>query len=251
MAGSKIVVDVLAQCAVDGRPSPRDRRRAASRRRMSTRSSASLSSGASPGAPTRKKLQCSIPPASRYRMSRVPRGSTSGRSPPTSARPFHSALFERRSHGDLSCSNFFTSDRSSAIPITPVSEAAFPDGSTRIRESREWIEAVGFKAEPGTFAFLPGNDGRPERSARVARRGRAGLGLLRVADGAARGEVFSGAGDSDSSLHRCGARLGAGLVCVHAIQEAEALARDAGLARRRPIEPKSSGSRRGSFWRVT
>ena len=56
---------------------------------------------------------------------------------------------------------FLTSDRGGAIPITPVSEATLPRWLDAHRESGEWIKAVGFKAEPGTFAFLGGNDGRP------------------------------------------------------------------------------------------
>src|SRR5205814_894586 len=28
-------------------------------------------------------------------------------------------------------------------------------------QSRDWIASIGFKAEPGTFAFVPGRDGRP------------------------------------------------------------------------------------------
>jgi leucyl aminopeptidase len=56
---------------------------------------------------------------------------------------------------------FLTPDRSSAIPITPVSEADFPRWLDTHRESGEWIKAVGYKGEPGTFAFVSGNDGKP------------------------------------------------------------------------------------------
>jgi leucyl aminopeptidase len=56
---------------------------------------------------------------------------------------------------------FFTSDHGGAIPITPVDAAALPAWLETHPASREWIAALGFKAEPGTFAFVPGNDGRP------------------------------------------------------------------------------------------
>ena len=55
----------------------------------------------------------------------------------------------------------FTSHRAGAIPITPVDAAALPQWLDAHPESREWVAAVGFKAEPGTFAFLAGNGGRP------------------------------------------------------------------------------------------
>ena len=57
---------------------------------------------------------------------------------------------------------FLTSDRNGAIPIIPVraaSLAAWLDAQPR---SREWLSRTGFKAKPGTFAFLPGSDGKPE-----------------------------------------------------------------------------------------
>ena len=56
---------------------------------------------------------------------------------------------------------FFTSHRENAIRIAPVSSAALPGWLDAHPESREWIAAVGFKAEPGTFAFLPGKGGAP------------------------------------------------------------------------------------------
>ena len=58
-------------------------------------------------------------------------------------------------------SEFLTSDRNTAIPITPISPAKLPAWLDRHPESRAWIAGVGFKAEPGTFAFLPNGDGRP------------------------------------------------------------------------------------------
>lgn len=59
-------------------------------------------------------------------------------------------------------SEFLTSDRSGAIPITPVSAATLPRWLDEHPRSREWIGGIGFKAEPGTFAFVPGASGRPE-----------------------------------------------------------------------------------------
>ena len=58
-------------------------------------------------------------------------------------------------------SEFLTSDRNTAIPITPISPAKLPAWLDRHPQSRAWIAGVGFKAEPGTFAFLPNGDGRP------------------------------------------------------------------------------------------
>ena len=59
-------------------------------------------------------------------------------------------------------SKFLTSDRSGAIPINPVRAATLPAFLDRHPRYREWLSRTGFKAEPGTFAFLPGGDGRPE-----------------------------------------------------------------------------------------
>lgn len=55
----------------------------------------------------------------------------------------------------------FTTEQDSAIRIIPVGEAALPGWLDAHPDSREWISAVGFKAEPGTFAFLAGRNGRP------------------------------------------------------------------------------------------
>ena len=57
---------------------------------------------------------------------------------------------------------FFTRDRDSAIPLRPVTAAMLPEWLDAHPESREWISAVGFKAEPGTFAFLSGRGGKPD-----------------------------------------------------------------------------------------
>ena len=59
-------------------------------------------------------------------------------------------------------SDFLTVDRSGAIPIMPVRAESLPAWLDRHSRSREWLSRIGFKAEPGTFAFLPGADGRAE-----------------------------------------------------------------------------------------
>ncbi|HEY3179911.1 MAG TPA: leucyl aminopeptidase family protein [Casimicrobiaceae bacterium] len=58
-------------------------------------------------------------------------------------------------------SKFFTSDRNGATPITPVSAAALPAWLEQHPQSREWIASIGFKADAGTFAFVPSGNGRP------------------------------------------------------------------------------------------
>jgi leucyl aminopeptidase len=55
----------------------------------------------------------------------------------------------------------FTSEQGSAMRITTVGEEALPGWLDAHPESREWISTVGFKGEPGTFAFLAGDKGRP------------------------------------------------------------------------------------------
>ena len=56
---------------------------------------------------------------------------------------------------------FFTSDQDHAIPITPVSKARLPAWLKSHSQHSAWLDAVGFKAEPGSFAFLAGDQGRP------------------------------------------------------------------------------------------
>src|SRR5215831_7419060 len=55
----------------------------------------------------------------------------------------------------------FTSQPDGAIPITPIREADLPEWLAAHPQSREWLAAWGFKAEPGTFAFVGGTGGRP------------------------------------------------------------------------------------------
>ena len=127
---------------------------------------------------------------------------------------------------------FFESDRNGAIPITSVSKAELPEWLDQHPQSRDWINGIGFKGEPGSFAFLPGGDGRPTAVLAAPSEGAPVYAFAGSADGAARRQVrarFGARGFGD----RRRARLGARLLCVHDLQEAEACARDAGLARRR------------------
>jgi len=59
-------------------------------------------------------------------------------------------------------SKFLTSDRSGAVPIHPVRAANLSTWLDRYPRFRPWLSRTGFKAEPGTFAFLPASDGQPE-----------------------------------------------------------------------------------------
>jgi leucyl aminopeptidase len=56
---------------------------------------------------------------------------------------------------------FFTSDQDHAVPITPVGKAGLADWLKSHPQHRDWLDAVGFKADPGSFAFLAGDKGRP------------------------------------------------------------------------------------------
>jgi leucyl aminopeptidase len=55
----------------------------------------------------------------------------------------------------------FARDEGNAIPISAVSEATLPGWLEAHPKSRQWIAAIGFKGEPGTFAFIPDSGGRP------------------------------------------------------------------------------------------
>jgi leucyl aminopeptidase len=57
--------------------------------------------------------------------------------------------------------DFLASDRKNALPITTVSATSFQDWLEKHPDSREWIAAIGFEADPGTFAFVPDANGRP------------------------------------------------------------------------------------------
>ena len=56
-----------------------------------------------------------------------------------------------------------TSDASSAVPITPVTKAALPQWLEAHPDKREWLNVIGFKAEPNSFAFLPSSNDEPTR----------------------------------------------------------------------------------------
>ena len=60
-------------------------------------------------------------------------------------------------------SSCLTSDASSAVPITPVTKAALPQWLEAHPDKREWLNVIGFKAEPNSFAFLPSSNGEPTR----------------------------------------------------------------------------------------
>ena len=55
----------------------------------------------------------------------------------------------------------FTSQRDGATKVTAIRQEAFPGWLAEHLELRGWLSALGFKAEPGTFAFLPGSTGAP------------------------------------------------------------------------------------------
>ena len=57
-------------------------------------------------------------------------------------------------------SPFPMSDRNNAIPIVPVTPSTLPTWLESSAQSRDWITGTGFKAEPGSFVFVPGPDGR-------------------------------------------------------------------------------------------
>ena len=57
-------------------------------------------------------------------------------------------------------SEFFTSDRDQAIPITSVTKDGLPAWLKEHQHYRSWLDAIGFKAEPGSFAFLADSGGR-------------------------------------------------------------------------------------------
>ena len=59
-------------------------------------------------------------------------------------------------------SPFLTTDRTGAVPIMAVRKDSLPAWLEQHPRSREWLSRIGFKAEPGTFAFLPDADGRAE-----------------------------------------------------------------------------------------
>ncbi|HUQ27530.1 MAG TPA: leucyl aminopeptidase family protein [Usitatibacter sp.] len=55
-----------------------------------------------------------------------------------------------------------TARNESAIPIEPITRAQLPAWLAAHPDSRDWISTLGFKAEPGSHAFLP--DRKPSRA---------------------------------------------------------------------------------------
>ncbi len=60
-------------------------------------------------------------------------------------------------------SNCLTADTAHAVPITPISKSSLPQWIKSHPAQREWLKLTGFKAEPGSFTFLPGSKGDPAR----------------------------------------------------------------------------------------
>lgn len=54
-----------------------------------------------------------------------------------------------------------TSDSSGGVPITPVTKASLPQWLEAHPASGDWLNIIGFKAEPNSFAFLPPSEGKP------------------------------------------------------------------------------------------
>ena len=55
---------------------------------------------------------------------------------------------------------YLTSDKRDAVLVTPVTSKTLGAWLDEHPASREWVNCVGFKGDPGTFAFVPGRDGR-------------------------------------------------------------------------------------------
>ena len=131
-------------------------------------------------------------------------------------------------------SPFLTTDRSGAIPIMAVRKDSLPAWLEQHPRSREWLSRIGFKAEPGTFAFLP--DARRPRGVdhRFTRDGRAGVRICWIADRIARraNTFFKW---KSRVVSPADAALGwaLGVLCVYCLHDAKARAGDARLARRR------------------
>jgi leucyl aminopeptidase len=54
-----------------------------------------------------------------------------------------------------------TADQGDAIPVTPVSAKTLALWVERHPQWRSWLAGIGFKAEPGSFAFVPRGEGHP------------------------------------------------------------------------------------------
>lgn len=55
--------------------------------------------------------------------------------------------------------DFFSNDIRGAIPVIPVGKSDLHDWVEHHTEYLAWLDATGFKGEPGSFVFLPNGDG--------------------------------------------------------------------------------------------
>ena len=62
-----------------------------------------------------------------------------------------------------SLSEYLVADASGAVPVVPVDTATLPQWLEGHPEQRDWLKLTGFKAEPGSFVFLPAMNGKPVR----------------------------------------------------------------------------------------
>ena len=127
---------------------------------------------------------------------------------------------------------FFTADQGNAIPISAVSAATLPGWLEAHPQSREWIAAIGFKAEPRTFAFIAGNGGRPSAVLASPTDGASVWAFSGLPMALPEGAYALELGDQDPPLADAALGWALGSVCFHAVQEAEALACNPGLAKR-------------------
>ncbi len=54
---------------------------------------------------------------------------------------------------------FLATDHPNAIPVTPITAGTLPEWLDAHPAHRDWLATTGFKADPGTFAFLPADGG--------------------------------------------------------------------------------------------
>jgi len=57
--------------------------------------------------------------------------------------------------------SFFTTDNNNSVPIFSVTPSTLPAWLGHNPAARDWISTLGFKAEPGSFAFVPGRETLP------------------------------------------------------------------------------------------
>jgi leucyl aminopeptidase len=93
-----------------------------------------------------------------------------------------------------------TAEQGNAIPITPVGKAALPAWLDAHRESRDWIAAVGFKGEPGTYTFVPGRDRQPDSVLAAPTEGERVWALSGLPMALPEGTYFLESGEPDASL---------------------------------------------------